>query len=144
MYIMTPKLTSTVYFINPISVCICIPLSLLGNSSLKTLPLQPVYINNRKIIERFNFFIRAMSCQRKVDEQFFPELLVYFVPFSFFLSFSEMNQVGFEYLVLKCLMATSFLIGFCRKLFYEFITWTLHNVYYNLYQKHGEEIYFLY
>jgi hypothetical protein len=42
MYIMTPEPILTAYLINPSqqSVCLCIPLSLLGNGSVKTLPRQ--------------------------------------------------------------------------------------------------------
>jgi hypothetical protein len=42
---MASELISTAYFINPsyLYVCICIPLSLLGNGSVNTFPRQRIY-----------------------------------------------------------------------------------------------------
>jgi hypothetical protein len=42
IYIMTPEPVQTAYFINPSHQCVCILLSLLGNASIKTLPLQRI------------------------------------------------------------------------------------------------------
>jgi hypothetical protein len=50
MYIMTPEPISKAYLMNPISlcVCMCIPLSLLGNGSVETLPLQRIHTQQKK------------------------------------------------------------------------------------------------
>jgi hypothetical protein len=46
------------------------PLSLLGNGSVNTLPLQ------RRMLEA-SFCMRSVSYQGEVGDMFFPELLVY-------------------------------------------------------------------
>jgi hypothetical protein len=51
-------------------VCLYIPISLLGNNSVKT------FLRQRKIIGGVVFYA-VRSYQRKVGDQFFPELLVF-------------------------------------------------------------------
>jgi hypothetical protein len=53
-----------------VAVCLCIPLSLLGNNLVKTFP------RNKKLLEA-SFSMRSMSYQRDVGECFFPERLVF-------------------------------------------------------------------
>jgi hypothetical protein len=82
---MTPELISTTYFINPILLCVymCIPLFLLGNDSVKSLPIvarQRLRENftaatcSHAVIEELldaSFSIRSVSYEGK----FFPELV---------------------------------------------------------------------
>jgi hypothetical protein len=53
----------------------CIPLSLLGNGSVKTLPRQRRHAMREELLEA-SFSMRSMLYQRKVAVQIFPELLV--------------------------------------------------------------------
>jgi hypothetical protein len=47
--------------------CMCIPLSLLGNGSVKTLPRQRRHAMTEELLEA-SFSLRSMSYQRKVSE----------------------------------------------------------------------------
>jgi hypothetical protein len=60
LYIMTPELVLTAYFINPSYQCVfmCIPLSLLGNGYVKKLPQQ---IHNRIVGHVVFYSVRAVS-----------------------------------------------------------------------------------
>jgi hypothetical protein len=50
MHIMAPETISMAYLIPPISLCVymCIPLSLLGNGSVETLPLQRIHTQRQQ------------------------------------------------------------------------------------------------
>jgi hypothetical protein len=52
MYIMAPEPISTTYFINPSHTCMCIPLSLLGNDSVKTLTRQRTHTQQYNCYKR--------------------------------------------------------------------------------------------
>jgi hypothetical protein len=58
MYIVTPESISVAYFINPSHQSVCLyvyPLSLLGNGSVKTLPLQQIHTQQLKNCWRRRF-----------------------------------------------------------------------------------------
>jgi hypothetical protein len=77
MYIMAREPILTAYFINAShqSVCLymCIPLSLLGNGSVKTLPRQRIH--NRKIVARV-VFCAVCVVPKEISRLILPELLV--------------------------------------------------------------------
>jgi hypothetical protein len=58
-------------------VYICIPVSLLGNGSVKTLPRQRTHMQRKN--SRTSFSMRSVSYQRNVDDYIFPQILVYYV-----------------------------------------------------------------
>jgi hypothetical protein len=53
----------------------CIYLPLLGKSSAKTLPRQPIHATIEELLDAL-FFIMCVSYQNKVGDWFFPELVL--------------------------------------------------------------------
>jgi hypothetical protein len=75
---MAPEPISTAYFINPSHQSLCvymsIPLSLLDNGSVKTLPRQRIQATVQEFLGA-SFSMRSVPYQRNVVHKLFPEIL---------------------------------------------------------------------
>jgi hypothetical protein len=78
LYIMSPKPISTAYFMNPSHQSVSLwlfSLSLLGNGSVKLL----LWHTTKEELLDSSFSICPVSYQKKVEDQFFPEVLACYI-----------------------------------------------------------------